>query len=129
MSGVAEVWLYSAEPCRDAALSDREFRLLEIPRRWGPRLRLDAAVCARRDVSLAEKNFSARLRGARAHRARVHGCRKLFAARNMAAAFETFDTIFVVSEGLQNAGICLPRRHPGKIQWIHTDYAAWRELN
>ncbi len=20
-------------------------------------------------------------------------------------------------------------RHPGKIQWIHTDYAAWRELN
>ena len=47
----------------------------------------------------------------------------------MAAAFETFDTIFVVSEASKMREFVSRCRHPGKIQWIHTDYAAWRELN
>ena len=47
----------------------------------------------------------------------------------MTAAFETFDTIFVVSEASKMREFVSRCRHPGKIQWIHTDYAAWRELN
>lgn len=129
VSGVAEVWLYSAEPCRDAALR-QEFRLLEIPDGGGLRLlsRPTRRVLRDGDVSLAGKLL--RLAYAvLAHIGLESVLPKALLRRNMAAAFETFDTIFVVSEASKMREFVSRCRHPGKIQWIHTDYAAWRELN
>ena len=129
VSGVAEVWLYSAEPCRDAALR-QEFRLLEIPDGGGLRLlsRPTRQVLRDGDVSFAGKLL--RLAYAvLAHIGLESVLPKALLRRNMAAAFETFDTIFVVSEASKMREFVSRCRHPGKIQWIHTDYAAWRELN
>lgn len=83
VSGVAEVWLYSAEPCRDAALR-QEFRLLEIPDGGGLRLlsRPTRQVLRDGDVSFARKASPARLRGARAHRARVRAAESAAAAEH-----------------------------------------------
>ena len=129
VSGVAEVWLYSAELCRDAALR-REFRLLEIPA--GETLRLlsrpTRQVLRNGDVSRAGKLL--RLAYAvLAHIGLESVLPKALLRRNMTAAFETFDTVFVVSEASKMREFVSRCRHPGKIQWIHTDYAAWRELN
>ena len=129
VSGVAEVWLYSAEPCRDAALR-QEFRFLETPGSGALRLlsRPTRQVLRDGDVSFAGKLL--RLAYAvLAHIGLESVLPKALLRRNMAAAFETFDTIFVVSEASKMREFVSRCRHPGKIQWIHTDYAAWRELN
>lgn len=81
--------------------------------------------CATGDVSLAGKLLRARLR-VLAHIGLESVLPKALLRRNMAAAFETFDTIFVVSEASKMREFVSRCRHPGKIQWIHTDYAAWR---
>lgn len=129
VSGVAEAWLYSAELCRDAALR-REFRFLEVSSGESLRLlsRPTRQVLHDGDVSRAGKLL--RLAYAvLAHMGLESVLPKALLRRSMAAAFETFDTIFVVSEASKMREFVSRCRHPGKIQWIHTDYAAWRELN
>lgn len=129
VSGVAEVWIYSAEPCRDAALK-REFHFLETPNSGALRLlsRPTRQVLRDRGVSRAGKLL--RLAYAvSAHIGLEPVLPKALLRRNMAAAFEGFDTVFVVSEASKMREFVSRCRHPGKIQWIHTDYAAWRELN
>lgn len=129
VSGVAEVWIYSAEPCRDAALK-REFHFLETPNSGALRLlsRPTRQVLRDRGVSRAGKLL--RLAYAvLAHIGLEPVLPKALLRRNMAAAFEGFDTVFVVSEASKMREFVSRCRHPGKIQWIHTDYAAWRELN
>lgn len=129
VSGVAEVWLYSAEPCRSDALR-QEFRLLEIPEGGALRVlsRPTRQVLRDGDVSRGGKL----LRLAYAVLARIgleSVLPKALLSRNMSAAFEGFDTIFVVSEASKMREFVSRRRHPVKVQWIHTDYAAWRDLN
>lgn len=51
----------------------------------------------------------------------------LLLKRGMCAAFEGYDAIFVVSEASKLRRFVSERKHPVKVQWIHTDYAAWRE--
>ncbi len=129
VSGVAEVWIYSAEPCRDAALK-REFHFLETPNSGALRLlsRPTRQVLRDRGVSRAGKLL--RLAYAVLAHIRLEPVLpKALLRRNMAAAFEGFDTVFVVSEASKMREFVSRCRHPGKIQWIHTDYAAWRELN
>lgn len=129
VSGVAEVWIYSAEPCRDAALK-REFHFLETPNSGALRLlsRPTRQVLRDRGVSRAGKLL--RLAYAvLAHIGLEPVLPKALLRRNMVAAFEGFDTVFVVSEASKMREFVSRCRHPGKIQWIHTDYAAWRELN
>ena len=129
VSGVAEVWIYSAEPCRDAALK-REFHFLETPNSGALRLlsRPTRQVLRDRGVSRAGKLL--RLAYAvSAHIGLEPVLPKALLRRNMVAAFEGFDTVFVVSEASKMREFVSRCRHPGKIQWIHTDYAAWRELN
>ena len=129
VSGVAEVWIYSAEPCRDAALK-REFHFLETPNRGALRLlsRPTRQVLRDRGVSRAGKLL--RLAYAVSAHIRLEPVLpKALLRRNMVAAFEGFDTVFVVSEASKMREFVSRCRHPGKIQWIHTDYAAWRELN
>ena len=129
VSGVAEVWIYSAEPCRDAALK-REFHFLETPGSGALRLLTRPTRQVLRDGSVSRAGKLLRLAYAvLAHIGLEPVLPKALLRRNMAAAFEGFDTVFVVSEASKMREFVSRCRHPGKIQWIHTDYAAWRELN
>lgn len=129
VSGVAEVWIYSAEPCRDAALK-REFHFLETPNSGALRLLSRPTRQVLRDGGVSRAGKLLRLAYAvSAHIGLESVLPKALLRRNMAAAFEGFDTIFVVSEASKMREFVSRCRHPGKIQWIHTDYAAWRELN
>lgn len=129
VSGVAEVWIYSAEPCRDAALK-REFRFLETPGSSALRLLTQPTRQVLRDGSVSRAGKLLRLAYAvSAHIGLESVLPKALLRRNMTAAFEGFDTIFVVSEASKMREFVSRCRHPGKIQWIHTDYTAWRELN
>ena len=129
VSGVAEVWIYSAEPCRDAALK-REFHFLETPGSSALRLLTRPTRQVLRDGSVSRAGKLLRLAYAvSAHIGLESVLPKALLRRNMTAAFEGFDTIFVVSEASKMREFVSRCRHPGKIQWIHTDYIAWRELN
>ena len=129
VSGVAEVWIYSAEPCRDAALK-REFHFLETPNSGALRLLSRPTRQVLRDGGVSRAGKLLRLAYAvLAHIGLEPVLPKALLRRNMAAAFEGFDTVFVVSEASKMREFVSRCRHPGKIQWIHTDYAAWRELN
>ena len=129
VSGVAEVWIYSAEPCRDAALKG-EFHFLETPNSGALRLLSRPTRQVLRDGGVSRAGKLLRLAYAvSAHIGLESVLPKALLRRNMAAAFEGFDTIFVVSEASKMREFVSRCRHPGKIQWIHTDYAAWRELN
>lgn len=129
VSGVAEVWIYSAEPCRDAALK-REFHFLETPGSSALRLLTWPTRQVLRDGSVSRAGKLLRLAYAvSAHIGLESVLPKALLRRNMTAAFEGFDTIFVVSEASKMREFVSRCRHPGKIQWIHTDYTAWRELN
>lgn len=129
VSGVAEVWIYSAEPCRDAALK-REFHFLDTPGSGALRLLSRPTRQVLRDGGVSRAGKLLRLAYAvLAHIGLEPVLPKALLRRNMAAAFEGFDTVFVVSEASKMREFVSRCRHPGKIQWIHTDYAAWRELN
>lgn len=129
VSGVAEVWIYSAEPCRDAALK-REFHFLETSGSSALRLLTRPTRQVLRDGSISRAGKLLRLAYAvSAHIGLESVLPKALLRRNMTAAFEGFDTIFVVSEASKMREFVSRCRHPGKIQWIHTDYTAWRELN
>ena len=129
VSGVAEVWIYSAEPCRDAALK-REFHFLETPGSSALRLLTRPTRQVLRDGSVSRAGKLLRLAYAvSAHIGLESVLPKALLRRNMTAAFEGFDTIFVVSEASKMREFVSRCRHPGKIHWIHTDYTAWRELN
>ena len=129
VSGVAEVWIYSAEPCRDAALK-REFHFLETPNSGALRLLSRPTRQVLRDGGVSRAGKLLRLAYAVLAHIRLEPVLpKALLRRNMVAAFEGFDTVFVVSEASKMREFVSRCRHPGKIQWIHTDYAAWRELN
>lgn len=129
VSGVAEVWIYSSEPCRDAALK-REFHFLETPGSSSLGLLTQPTRQVLRDGSVSRAGKLLRLAYAvSAHIGLESVLPKALLRRNMTAAFEGFDTIFVVSEASKMREFVSRCRHPGKIQWIHTDYTAWRELN
>lgn len=128
VSGVAEVRLYSAEPCRDKALQ-REFRLLENPDGGALRLLSRPTRQVLRDETVSKAGKLLRLAYAVLARLGMESALpKALLSRNMAAAFDGFDTIFVVSEASKMREF-VSRRRGGKIQWIHTDYAAWHTLN
>ena len=129
VSGVAEVWLYSAEPCRSDALR-QEFRLLEIPEGGALRLLSRPTRQVLRDGDVSRGGKLLRLAYAVLARIGLEAVLpKALLSRNMSAAFEGFDTVFVVSEASKMREFVSRRRHPVKVQWIHTDYAAWRALN
>lgn len=129
VSGVAEVWLYSAEPCRDTALR-KEFHFLETSGSGALRLLSRPTRQVLRDGGVSRGGKLLRLAYAvLAHIGLESVLPKALLRRSMTAAFEGFDTIFVVSEASKMREFVSRRRHPGKIQWIHTDYAAWQGLN
>lgn len=46
-----------------------------------------------------------------------------------AGIFEKYDTVCVISEASKLRKFVSELKKPKKVQWIHTDYAAWRNLN
>ena len=129
VSKVAEVWLYSSEPCRDAKLSE-EFRFLDVGGEKTLRLLSRPTREVLRDASVPKRRKLIRCAYAALAKIGLESLLpKLLLRRSFTAAFEGFDTIFVVSEASKLRDFVSRRRHPAKIQWIHTDYAAWRSLN
>ena len=47
--------------------------------------------------------------------------------RELSAVFNTYDAIIVVSEASKLRHFVSTLKNPKKIQWIHTDYVAWRK--
>ncbi|MDL2253602.1 glycosyltransferase [Ruminococcaceae bacterium OttesenSCG-928-I18] len=43
--------------------------------------------------------------------------------------FERYDTVVTVSEASQFRGVVAALDGPRKVQWIHTDYARWRDIS
>lgn len=129
LSETAEVILFSAEPCRDESINaryrvvdlseDRAFRSLSVPTR---------------DV-LADRTTGKRVKCLRilyAVLVRLHmeqHVYKLLFNDEIRAFMESFDSVCVVSEASKFRDLAATLDHPRKIQWIHTDYAAWRELS
>lgn len=127
VSGLVQVNLFSAEVCRDAKLLE-QYHVLSMGEN-GPLQLLSTpirTVLQSRSVSWRKKL----IRCAYAVLARLGQealIPDLLLKREMSAAFEGYDTVFVVSEASKLRKFVSERKHPGKIQWIHTDYAAWRE--
>lgn len=125
VSGLAEVVLYSAEPCRDAALRSA-FRFLETP--GAETLRLLAVPTRRllRESAVPLRRKALRIGYAALARIGLEPLLpEILLRRSMAAALESFDAVFVVSEASKMRSFVSRCRHPVKVQWIHTDYAAW----
>lgn len=127
VSGLVQVDLFSAEVCRDAKLLE-QYHVLSMGKNGTLQLLSTPlqAVLQSRAVSWRKKL----IRCAYAILARLGQealIPDLLLKREMSAAFEGYDTLFVVSEASKLRRFVSERKHPGKIQWIHTDYAAWRE--
>lgn len=127
VSGLCQADLFSLEPCRDGRLSEQH-HILSMSA-CGALRALSKPI---RDV-LRSPSISVReklLRGIYAASARLGHeelVPNLLLKRELSATFEGYDTIFVVSEASKLRKFVSERSNPGKVQWIHTDYAAWRE--
>lgn len=49
--------------------------------------------------------------------------------RDLYRTFDAYDIVCVVSEASKLRELVASLRHPKKIQWMHTDYALWREFS
>lgn len=124
---IAQVDLFSAEACCDKSLI-RQYRIISMGQSDMMRLLStpirDALRC--KTVSCSKKL----MRFAYAVLARL-GQESLIPnfilAREMRTIFEGYDVIFVVSEASKLRKFVSSLKNPGKVQWIHTDYAAWKE--
>lgn len=118
------VSLFSSEPCRDSRLKarydivDHSFNSLMRPTREvlrDPRIPLGQKLM--RTVYAIAGRLGISLRGGQS----------LF-RRELTEYLESFDTVCVVSEASRFRESVAGLRRPRKIQWIHTDYTAWKNL-
>lgn len=129
LSEAAEVVLLSTEPCRDELISAR-YRVVDLSENEAFR---SLSVPAR--TVLADRTTGKRVKLLRvlyAVMARLHMEQylyKLLLDDELRAFMENFDSVCVVSEASKFRDLVSALDHPRKIQWIHTDYAAWRELS
>lgn len=116
-----DVRVLSSEPCEDRQLKalytvvDYPFNCLYRPTREVLRdarisrgmklIRIAVAVAARFGISFT-KYFN----------------------RELTDYMESFDAVCVISEGSRFRELVSQLRKPQKIQWIHTDYTAWKDL-
>ena len=125
----ADVTLFSAEPCRDDRISrlyrtvdigsSRAFRCLSVPFREVMR---EAGYTWRHKI----------VRILYAVLARVHLEHRLYdllLQKQLHVWMEGYDTVCVLSEASKLRSLVASLKRPQKIQWIHTDYAAWHDYN
>lgn len=127
---IAEVFLFSIEPCTDPVLNERYtqhslpdlccnpiFHCLSVPIR---------EVLSSNYVGKRGKL----IRILYAVLARLHLQHKLYdwlLNREVSTYMECFDAICVVSEASKLRSLVSRLKRPKKIQWIHTDYVAWSQ--
>lgn len=123
----AEVSLFSVEPCLDGDLR-RQYRTLDLGDCKG--LRCLAMPCGE---VLKDTEYSWKwkmLRAAYALLARVgleQVLPRMLLKRVLPPLMNGYDAVCVVSEASRLRGAVSRLEGLKKIQWIHTDYAAWRE--
>lgn len=127
LSAHAEINLFSAEPCLDQELC-KQYRTLSLAECKG--LRCLSAPCGE---VLKETEYSWKwktVRLAYALLARL-GLEQVFPQMLLKSVLPPmlngYDAVCVVSEASKLRGAVSKLDGPKKIQWIHTDYAAWRE--
>lgn len=122
----ADVSLFSTEPCRDEALSAK-YRIIDLEGN-----RAFRALSTPFGQVWRQKEFSWRiklLRGAYAIFARIHKDNVIYdrlLGRELACFLSGYDVICVLSEASKLRAFVSTLEGPQKVQWIHTDYAAWR---
>lgn len=130
LSAQAQVELFSIEPCRDEALRGR-YRVIdmsEMSRGKG----VQCLSAPGREV-LKGNEYSWKWKGVRiayallARMGKEQFLLRMLSSRDLKTALRGYDTVCVVSEASKLRGVVSRLKGPKKIQWIHTDYAAWRE--
>ncbi len=130
LSTEAQMELFSIEPCRDESLRER-FRTIDM----GGTSRGKGVQClstpCREVIKGNEYSWKWKcVRAAYALLARL-GKEQLLLQLLFTQTLETvlngYDAVCVVSEASKLRGVVSRLEGPKKIQWIHTDYAAWRE--
>ena len=127
VSRLGQVDLFSLEACQDETLT-RQYHILSTSD--DPTLRLLSHPLreAIKDSTIPRRAKLLRcLYAVLARLGQESLIPNLLLKRGMCAAFEGYDAIFVVSEASKLRRFVSERKHPVKVQWIHTDYAAWRE--
>lgn len=125
----ADVSLFSAEPCRDEALSAK-YRIIDLEGN-----RAFRALSTPFGQVWRQKEFPWRiklLRGSYALFARIHRDDVIYdrlLGRELACYLSGYDVICVLSEASKLRAFVSTLEGPRKVQWIHTDYAAWREFS
>lgn len=123
----AVVDAFSIEPCRDEQVSER-WRVLDLgsqralgclSKPFGEVLRSDRYKLHHKLLRLAYA-VSVRIR------MEEKLCNRVL-QKSARDVLERYDAVYVMSEASKLRSCVAELKHPKKIQYIHTDYAAWRE--
>lgn len=130
LSTQAQVDLFSIEPCLDERLSEC-YRTMDMSQmRWGKGIQCLSIPC-REVIKGNEYSWKWKcVRIAYALLARLGQEQllpRMFFTRVLKATLSGYDVICVVSEASKLRGVVSQLKGPKKVQWIHTDYAAWKE--
>lgn len=127
LSEHAEVDLFSMEPCLDQALC-RQYRTLSLAECKGLRCLSEPCGQVLKGVGYSWKWKAVRLAYALLARLGLEQVLpQMLLKRVLPQMLNSYDAVCVVSEASKLRGAVSGVDGPKKIQWIHTDYAAWRE--
>ena len=127
LEAIAQVDLFSIESIRDKTLADH-YRVLSMGEGSALKQLSVPIRSVLRDPQIPHGQKLLRCSYAILARAGQESLiPDLIMKREMASVFEDYDAVFVVSEASKIRKFVSERKHPVKVQWIHTDYAAWRE--
>lgn len=127
LSAQAQVDLFSIEPCLDKELRE-SYRIIDMSREKGIR----CLTTPGREV-IKGKVYSWKWKCVRmayallAYLGKERLLLQIVAIGAVKRTLNGYDAVCVVSEASRLRGMVSGLKSPQKIQWIHTDYAAWRE--
>lgn len=124
-----DVFVFTGEPCLDAALS-RNWKMMDLA--GNQAFRCLSVPCGKVLQSREYRCSMKMLRILYAVMARLGADQILYQKllnKKVRRSMENFDTVCVLSEGSKFRAFVSQLTGPRKIQWIHTDYAAWSQLS
>ena len=127
LSEHADVELFSVEPCLDQALC-RQYRMLSLAECKGLRCLSEPCGEVLKGAGYSWKWKAVRMAYALLARLGLEQVLpQMLLKRVLPPLLNGYDAVCVVSEASRLRGAVSRLDGPRKIQWIHTDYAAWRE--
>lgn len=132
----AEITLFTVEPCHDKALQ-QAYRVIDLADNIAFRSLLFPVREAVKDSQYSKKVKLIRVIYSLAARVHIESVVQNLLLKtgfgttfsSMAALLNEYDTICVVSEASIMRKFVASLKKPRKIQWIPTDYVAWREYS